>query len=168
MTEVLTERQRSFSILQRKTSVSVFLHFPETSEKKPPCTPDFKMHRETTVYLWTPICSIRPLCLKTCIAVKYEGYDCCAGLREDRTGETCRWSRAGKRGRKKMITFRPLHSGTESGNSILFNEYGLGLTLICFYTILAGLKKKILPKKNSFLTAFYFYLSDCSVSFLTF
>ena len=37
--------------------------------KKPPCTPDFKMHRETTVYLWTPICSIRPLCLKTCITL---------------------------------------------------------------------------------------------------
>lgn len=27
-------------------------------------------------------------------------------------------------------------------NSILFNEYGMGLTLICFYTILAGLKTK--------------------------
>ena len=55
-----------------------------------------------------------------------------------------------------------------SMNGILFNEYGLGLTLICFYTILAGLNKKNPAKKNSFLTAFYFYLSDCSVSFLTF
>lgn len=63
---------RTAEILQHfteKDEVSVFLHFPETSEKKPPCTPDFKMHRETTVYLWTPICSIRPLCLKTCITL---------------------------------------------------------------------------------------------------
>ena len=28
-----------------------------------------EIHRETTVYLWTPICSIRPLCLKTCITL---------------------------------------------------------------------------------------------------
>ena len=36
-----------------------------------------------------------------------------------------------------------------SMNGILFNEYGLGLTLICFYTILAGLNKKNPAKKNS-------------------
>ena len=50
-------------------TAEILQHFTETSEKKPPCTPDFKMHRETTVYLWTPICSIRPLCLKTCITL---------------------------------------------------------------------------------------------------
>ena len=35
-------------------------------------------------------------------------------------------------------------------NGILFNEYGLGLTLICFYTILAGLNKKNPAKKEFF------------------
>ena len=37
-----------------------------------------------------------------------------------------------------------------SMNGILFNEYGLGLTLICFYTILAGLNKKNPAKKEFF------------------
>ena len=37
-----------------------------------------------------------------------------------------------------------------SMNGILFNEYGLGLTLICFYTILAGLNKKNPVKKEFF------------------
>lgn len=37
-----------------------------------------------------------------------------------------------------------------SMNNILFNEYGLGLTLICFYTILAGLNRKDPAKKIFF------------------
>ena len=64
---------RTAEILQHFTEkderVRFLTFFQKTSEKKPPCTPDFKMHRETTVYLWTPICSIRPLCLKTCITL---------------------------------------------------------------------------------------------------
>ena len=59
---------RTAEILQHFTEKDERVRFL-TSEKKPPCTPDFKMHRETTVYLWTPICSIRPLCLKTCITL---------------------------------------------------------------------------------------------------
>ena len=37
-----------------------------------------------------------------------------------------------------------------SMNNILFNEYGLGLTLVCFYTILAGLNKKNPAQKEFF------------------
>lgn len=43
-----------------------------------------------------------------------------------------------------------------SMNNILFNEYGLGLTLICFYTILAGLNRKNPAKKNFFADSVLF------------
>lgn len=73
---------RTAEILQHFTEKDErvrFLTFSRNFGKKPPCTPDFKMHRETTVYLWTPICSIPPALLKNMYhAVKYEGYDCCA------------------------------------------------------------------------------------------
>ncbi|URW88398.1 hypothetical protein M5E84_11065 [[Ruminococcus] torques] len=46
-----------------------------------------------------------------------------------------------------LLKILELFGSNISMNGILFNEYGLGLTLICFYTILAGLNKKILPKR---------------------
>lgn len=54
--------------------------------------------------------------------------------------------------RRRIFSFEilELFGPNISMNGILFNEYGLGLTLICFYTILAGLNKKNPAKKEFF------------------
>ena len=45
-------------------------------------------------------------------------------------------------------------------NSLLFDEYGMGLTLVCLYVILAGLAEKLFGR-----TVCSFFLWDCSASF---